>query len=367
MVVANPRVTGILSLLIFLVMATACTGGGTPVQDEEFVFDRQAFLALLDRPTPPAEEELKAFYRQPGSIPYRTQGLTNIEAIRGLGEQLFFDPRLSKSGLMSCATCHNPSLGWVDGLPRSIENATRRSMSLYNLAWDHQFTWTGRAQTLMSQAVLALTAGSGMAGAPDQIVARLRNTPGYHRRFEEIFQTSAVPPEHRISVDTVVLALEIFVASIRSPEAPFDRWISGDIDAISAEARAGFLLFNTRAGCARCHNSWRFSDSEVYDIGLDEDPGRAEFLPADPRSPFAFKAVGLREIAGRPPYMHSGVFPSLETVIDFYDRGGNVNRPSKSPFVRPLGLSAGEKRSLRAFLETLSSEPRPYPLPPLPQ
>ena len=308
--------------------------------------DRAPFLTLLSRKEAPSVVELKPFYTRPTKIPLREQPqFHNTAAITELGEKLFNEPRLSSSGTMSCATCHNPKRGWTDGLARSVEANRRRSMALYNLAWDHRFTWNGQAGSLMSQAILALSAPGGMSAHFEAYPQRLGDIPEYKKLFKEAFGT-AVPEQYRIGPDTVAVALEYYVSTITSGTAPFDRWIAGDENAIPENAKKGFMLFNTKALCAFCHNSWRFSDSDVYDTGLsNETAGKA--------GNFRFKAVGLRNLSVRPPYMHDGSLATLEEVIQFYNRGGNINRPGKSPHVRPLGLSAEEIQALVDFRRTL--------------
>lgn len=326
---------------------TEVAGGGAARVE----FDRAAFLALLERTPSPTLEELRPFYRRPDVIPLRPQRFRRIAEVVALGKELFFDSRLSRSGALSCASCHDPARHYLDGRPASTENAFRRSMSLYNLAWDAQFTWSGRAGSLASQAVLALTAQHGM-DAPRDLPQRLAAIERYRQLFRAAFSDD-VASEHLFSMDLVAYALELFIASLVAPEAPFDRWVEGEEEAISEEARQGFLLFNTKARCAFCHSSWRFSDGGLHDIGLTDEVGAGVFAPD---LQYAFKAVGLRSIDERPPYMHNGMFGSLPQVIAFYNRGGDRTRPTKSPHVRPLNLTPEEQRALLAFLSTLRGD-----------
>jgi len=127
------------------------------------------------------------------------------------------------------------------------------------------------------------------------------------------------------------------------------------------------VLFNTKAGCAQCHGGWNFTDFSFHDIGLpDADIGRGKFLPSIEKMQHAFKTPGLREIARRGPYMHDGSIPTLEAVVEQYDQGG-VDRPSRSELIRPLGLTAQEKKQLVVFMQTLTSEPDPTTVPVLPR
>ena len=307
----------------------------------------------------------KAFER-PGSIPSRQGNSIPPEQqslLRELGRTLFFDPRLSRSGLMSCATCHNPSLHWTDGLKSSVENSSRKSMSLYNLAWDIGFTWRGGPGSITSQSILALRAPTGM-NTDDGVIQRgIAKVPYYQESFPKAFQGIS-PNAREMRLDHITYAMEAYVATIVSPIAPFDRWIEGDTSALSEQQVRGFEIFRGKAGCVMCHAGWRFSDSLYYDIGLTS--GDRERDAQGNFTPF-FKAVGLRNIAERPPYMHDGSLETLEAVVDFYNRGGDSTRPTKSPRIKPLGLTTTEKDDLVKFLRSLSGVPTPEPLPILPR
>lgn len=311
--------------------------------------------SLLAEQPEAAWDAFKPLYHRPETRPYRELPFDfDRQKLEELGKKLFFDPRLSRSGLVSCATCHNPSLHWTDGLPISVEGNSRRSMTLYNLAWDKRFTWIGRSGNLMSQALLAFTAPKGMGIQPGEVVAKILEIKSYRPLFDEIYREH-LPESRWVTIEKATLALEHYVNTIVSPEAPFDRWIAGDEEAISSRAKRGFMLFNTTAQCSQCHSSWRFSDSTVHDIGLNDDPGLYELFGQEEYR-HHFKTVGLREIGDRPPYMHDGSIGTLREVLDFYNRGGNRERSTKSPFIRALDLEEQEVQDLLEFLNTLSSD-----------
>lgn len=362
------------SLLLALLMAGCCTAVAQelPILDSSAEvsqhFDRAAFLALINGQRAVSIDELKQFYRRPEYIPLRVKSWTrNAAAIRDLGKQIFFDTRLSKSGTLSCSSCHNPTLHWTDGLARSPENEFRRSMSLYDLAWDKQFLWNARAGSLMSQSALALNAQGGMDLDLAEVASKLNGISSYATRFREAFEIAELD-EAPATLARTAAALEVFVSTIISPPTRFDRWIEGDENAISKRARNGFVLFNGKAQCAQCHNSWRFSDGQVYNTGLLSqcEDARKEQTSAS-WNHGKFKAVGLRFIAARPPYMHDGSLKTLAQVIEFYDRGGDVHCGITSAHSRPLGLSADEVEDLVLFLDTLGSGSQEYVLPELPQ
>jgi cytochrome c peroxidase len=165
----------------------------------------------------------------------------------------------------------------------------------------------------------------------------------------------------------VAKAIATFERTVVSGRAPFDQWVAGDEKAISEEAKRGFVTFNTKARCAECHGSWRFTDDSFHDIGLPgDDIGRGKFLPDVVKMQHAFKTPGLREIARRAPYMHDGSIATLEAVVDHYDEGG-VARPSRSDLMKPLQLSSQEKADLVAFMRTLTSDVGPVSVPVLPR
>jgi cytochrome c peroxidase len=282
-----------------------------------------------------------------------------------LGRALFFDPRLSGSGAIACATCHQPALGWQDGRPRAVGHLgaklSRRTPTILNIAWSEPLFWDGRADTLEEQAKGPLSAPQEMNMPAGQAVANVRSIAGYRRAF------AAAYPGEPITIETIARAIATFERTIVSGIAPFDRWIAGDRDAISPAARRGFALFNSpRTNCSSCHSGWRLTDDGFHDIGLPgTDPGRSKFMPDIPILEHAFKTPTLRNIAERGPYMHDGSLPTLEAVLDHY-ANGFARRPSLAPEMKPFALSSGEKADLIAFLQSLSSRdpwvtaPRPY-------
>jgi cytochrome c peroxidase len=327
-----------------------------------------------------AANKLKAEYARPGAaafaggasapkVPHPDENPFTAERER-LGRMLFFDPRLSGSGWISCASCHNPGLSWGDGLPRAIghgmQQLGRRTPTLLNLAWAEAFFWDGRADTLEQQALGPIEAAGEMNLPLDEMVKRLKGIAGYRQHFERAYPREATSP---ISTATVAKAIATFERGIVSAEAPFDRWVSGREDAVPAAAKRGFVLFNGKAGCNACHAGWRLTNDSFHDIGVPgEDVGRAAVLPPGMDvGRFAFKTPTLRNVAGRAPYMHDGSIATLDDVVDFYNRGGAVKRPSLSPEIKPLELTPAEQHDLVAFMKTLTSHDPEVRVPALPQ
>jgi cytochrome c peroxidase len=308
---------------------------------------------------------MKRQYWRPAAIPYPTENPYG-RAKEELGRALFFDPILSGARVRSCATCHNPGLSWGDGEPRAIgENDVRlplRSPTLLNIAWVPKLGWDGHFRDLESVAMGPITGQTNMNLPEPELIQRLSAIPGYVAAFDVAFGNGGVRREK------IEQSLATFERTIVSTDAPFDRWIHGDEAAISAAAKRGFALFNGKANCAVCHSGWAFTDAAFHDIGVakDDDLGRGRLFPSSAKLQHAFKTPTLRDVARRAPYMHDGSVANLADVIDLYDRGG-IDRPSRDNDIHPLNLRAREKADLIAFLNTLSSAPKSYPVPNLPR
>jgi cytochrome c peroxidase len=304
-------------------------------------------------------------YQRPARVPFPEDNAPTA-ARETLGRALFFDPRLSGSNWISCASCHNPGLSWGDALPRAIghgmQTLGRRTPTILNLAWADAMFWDGRADSLEAQALGPIEAEGEMNLPLAELAGKLSAIEGYRTLF------AAAYPGEPIAPPTIAKAIATFERAVVSADAPFDRWVRGDEDAISTDAKRGFVLFNTKARCALCHAGWRFTNDSFHDIGVvTSDAGRGSMLPGIPVMQHAFKTPTLRDVARRAPFMHNGSVATLEEVVELYDRGGLVKRPSLSPDLKPLGLTTAEKRELTAFLRTLTSPEQPVLLPALPR
>jgi cytochrome c peroxidase len=236
----------------------------------------------------------------------------------------------------------------------------RRTPTILNAAWADLLFWDGRADSLEAQALGPVEAAGEMNMPIGRMLATLSDIEGYQRLFGHAY------PGEGITRQTVAKALATFERTVVSAVAPFDEWVAGRETAISESARRGFVLFSGKARCAVCHRGWNLTDQGFHDLGLPSaDRGRGALVPV-PALQHAFKTPTLRNVAERAPYMHDGSLASLAEVIDFYDRGG-ITRPSRSPEMRALGLSAGEKDDLVAFLRTLTSVEAPVMVPTLPR
>jgi cytochrome c peroxidase len=304
-------------------------------------------------------------YTRPKSIAYPADNDYSAER-EMLGKTLFFDPRLSGSNWISCATCHNPGLSWGDGLPKAIGHGMqvlgRRTPTILNLAWSPALFWDGRAASLEEQALGPIAAPGEMNMPLEQMVGKIRALPGYRSMFDKAY------PNETLDEKTIAKAIANFERTVVSGKAPFDRWVEGDERAVSTEAKRGFALFNGKANCAKCHSGWRFTDDSFHDIGIPgSDPGRGKLFQTVAATQYSFKTPSLRNVERRAPYMHDGSEGSLEEVVELYAAGGRMKRPSLSPEIKPLNLTAQDKLDLVAFLQTLTSADRSIESPSLPR
>jgi cytochrome c peroxidase len=284
-----------------------------------------------------------------------------------LGKILFFDPRLSGSNWISCASCHNPALGWSDGLPTAIgvnmAVLRRATPTILNTAYNRIQMWDGRKPTLEEQATGPIEAPDEMNQDLDELVKELSAIPGYKALFEKSY------PGESISKQTIGKAIASFERTVLSTDAAFDRWLKGDVNALNAAAKRGFALFEGKANCVACHEGFNFVDDGFHNIGLKkingvEDEGRFAHKKVKILKG-AFKTPTLRDIALTAPYMHNGVYKTLEDVIDHYNRGGE-NLVNPDPNMRPLNLTPRDKADLVAFLKSLTGKHVPVTIPQLP-
>jgi len=308
--------------------------------------------------------EWKKKYARPAATPFPPDNAYSKDR-ELLGKTLFFDPRLSGSRSMSCATCHNPAFSWGDGLPRAIgfgmKQLGRRSPTILNLAWGELMFWDGRAESLEAQALGPIAAPGEMNQPLDKMIQSVSGIAEYKPLFQRAY------PGEPVNEKTIARAIATFERTVVSGDAPFDRWIAGDAGAIPLAAVRGFDLFNGKANCAKCHGGWNFTDNGFHDIGTaGTDRGRGVHLPLEAMQ-FAFKTPTLRNADRRGPFMHDGSEQTLEQVIDFYDKGGTVKRASLAPEIFALKLSERDKADLVSFMKTLTSVDKPVDIPVLPR
>lgn len=284
-----------------------------------------------------------------------------------LGRLLFFDPVLSADKNLSCANCHNPDLGFSDGMDRSVgargQISQRSAPTLWNSAFLQVFFWDARAQSLEEQAIGPLFSDKEMANTPAQLLADLKQVPAYPKLFEQAFPNT----EDALIIDNIATALAAFQSSLISLNSPYDRYAHGDAKALSPNELEGLNVFRSFvARCSQCHTPPLFTNQQVAVIGTPEpaglprDIGAAETFNAK-RLTGGFKVPTLRNIAHTAPYMHSGRFATLREATEFYTKGRGHAVPEGEELllhwhISDPNLTDSELDRLVDFMGALSDE-----------
>ncbi len=291
---------------------------------------------------------------RPDSIPTPKNNPLSKEKIE-LGKLLFFDPRLSQDNTVSCASCHIPYYYWTDRVPKAVgidrRKGTRNTPTIINSAYLKTLFWDARADSLEQQALGPIEAKAEMDLSAEELVKKLKKIKGYVSLFEKAF------PNRGIEKETIAEAIASFERTVVSGESPFDRWASGDENAISEEAKEGFEIFTGDGHCKSCHNGFNFTNESLNNIALgDDDPG-AYILNKNLIWKGSFKTPTLRNVAETSPYFHDGSVHTLEEAVYICGNGGRYkDLKGRSPFFRDRGLSIEEVRKVVRFLETLTEE-----------
>jgi cytochrome c peroxidase len=290
------------------------------------------------------------------------------EAEASLGRALFFDPRLSRGAVRSCASCHVPERAYSDGrvAPASLDPGAplrRNTPSLLYAPLEALLMWDGSVRTADRQAMRVIHARGEMGLTDEELTRVVSSDRRYEDGFRGAFHEEVTPLD-------IGLALSAYEASALVPgTAPIDRFARGDAGALSAAASAGFDVFAGQGRCARCHVPPTFGGSRSPDftapvfavLGVPSAPG-ARAVDADPGRDGAFKVPTVRNVGRTAPYFHHGRYPTLEQVVDFYDRGGGrglgLEVPNQDPEIRPLHLSSEDKRVLLVFLREALDDDR---------
>lgn len=272
--------------------------------------------ALRDKASGAGLQALPTEMQQPANNPITPE---KIE----LGRMLFFDPRISASGLISCNTCHNVGTGGDDNLPTSVghgwQKGPRNAPTVFNAVFNVAQFWDGRAEDLKEQAKGPVQAGVEMANKPDQVVTTLNSMPEYVERFTAVFAGEEDP----VTFDNMAKAIEAFEVTLVTPDAPFDKFMAGDDAAMTDEQKEGLSLFVDR-GCASCHSGVNVGGQSYFPFGLIKRPG-ADILPPEDKGRFevthsasdeyVFRAAPLRNVALTAPYFHSGQVWDLTQAV----------------------------------------------------
>jgi len=286
---------------------------------------------------------------------------TSAEKV-ALGRLLFWDPVLSGDRNVACATCHDPQLGYADGL-RTPPGLARNSMTVLDTAWngatvsrpmpraeDAPMFWDNRTHSLEEQARGPITTAAEMMGTSytastifPELVARLSAIPEYATRFAAAFGPGPITDAN------IVAAIAAFERTLTTPDTSYDRFVNGDATALTAQQQRGLDVFTTN-GCVNCHSGPMFSDFELHDLGVPDPDGRNRF-----------RTASLRNVTLTAPYMHNGVFPGLQQVFAFYREAGQNAVDPKLRGVRPP--TPQQAPDVLAFLAALGDAPFDRSLP----
>jgi cytochrome c peroxidase len=309
-----------------------------------------------------------------------------------LGRQLYFDPRLSKDGTISCASCHDPVNGYAKdtrfGVGVAGQLGGRNSPVAYNRILSGKQFWDGRAESLEEQAKGPIANPIEMSNTHDVCVHTIGELPGYKLQFEKIFPDG-------VTIDNMARAIASFERALVTGPSPWDYYApvldfqkaygsnkidekslkeddptlyedymkkkaASDAHPISDSAkRGGVLFFSDKAGCTACHVGANFTDEQYHNLGVgmdatEPDVGRAK-ISGDAKDTGAFKTPTIRNVALTSPYMHDGSQKTLEEVVEWYAKGGHPN-PHLDGKIKPLNLAKEEKADLVAFMRALSGD-----------
>ncbi|MBL4814470.1 MAG: cytochrome-c peroxidase [Shewanella sp.] len=275
-----------------------------------------------------------------------------------LGKMLFFEPRLSKSGFISCNSCHNLSLGGVDALPTSIghnwQQGPINSPTVLNAEYGLAQFWDGRAKDLQAQAGGPIANPGEMGYTHELAVLTVNSMPAYQERFAAIYGKDAV------NIDNITDAIAEFEKTLVTPNSPFDLYLQGDKSAISAEVKSGYQLFKDK-GCTSCHNGPAVGGTMYMKMGLvkpfhTKNPAQGrKAVTGNEADKFVFKVPTLRNIELTYPYFHDGATWTLEEAVN-----------TMAEIQLGQELTATETKEMVAFLKSLTGEQPQIVLPILP-
>ncbi len=371
--------------LVVALLALMCTAGG---DEQPTQVQRRRLLSLGPMPAAPVDP---------------TNRWSADAAAAELGRWLFHEPRLSRNGQVSCASCHAPDRGFADGRPLAVglSQGSRHTQSLLDAAHQRWLTWDGRADSLWSQALHPFQDAREMGLSRAELIERIRTIGPIRARYEAVFGPLPAAGD-AAGVDRAFAQVGKSIAAferrlVTGPSA-FDRWLerlrqgdAGPVDGFGPEAIRGAALFVDKADCVRCHAGPLLSDGEFHMIGVPAadgaaptDRGRLDGVERLRRDPFnaagvfsdqrdgphakvtlatqpdpeawgRFRTPSLRSAALSAPYMHQGQLASLEEVVRFYDTldGATSLEHHSEQVLQPLGLTARERADLVAFLRAV--------------
>jgi cytochrome c peroxidase len=348
--------TARLACLALLAVACSCSSSKSKPKPSPHETDDAA-------PAPtPIDGAVAITLERPDPLPTTPRGLPRLKPTdynpatperHDLGAVLFFDPRLSRDGTMSCATCHDPDNGFASKEPRPVtldgKINLRHAPSLLNVGYHQHLFQDGRADTIEA-AIEANWAGQ-MGADPDRIADTLTRHPRYAALFQRAFSE---PPTGR----HIVAALASYVRYLRSGDAPLDRYEAGvPSSGVEPAAIAGALIFNGRARCAQCHPPPLYTDRAFHVVATTGDLGRGR-ITGEASDNYAFRTPTLRGVAGRTPYLHDGSVADLGALLD-----AHLAQTTATPDQPAVTLTPEQRANLLAFVQALTPATAPFTRP----
>lgn len=325
------------------------------------------------------------FGQNPKGIFYAVKDEAALAELNAIGKQLFYDPILSGNNERSCASCHSPTQFYTDTTTPTSLSFDRQSVlarntpTLLNVQYNHLLMADGKHYTLQSQTKGVVSNPLEMGGSETEMVQKVNSCKTYVKAFAKLLHYT--PQEKVITADHISSAITFYYSKFSKYDSPFDKAMNKQAE-ITKNVQQGYNLFMGKAQCATCHFAPQFngvkppyigSEFEVLGVPSDtgytkisDDNGRYEINPAE-QTLHAFRTGTVRNAANTKPYMHNGVFQTLEQVIDFYDGGGGAGRrlnvPNQTLSSDSLHLTPDEKKLLIDFILSLT-ETIPQELPP---
>jgi cytochrome c peroxidase len=377
---------------IFAVVAARAVGEDTGVGPPPALAPGQA--PPLPKPGPLSEPRVSTQVGFPTVLTNYVISPSTLRPARvALGQKLFFEPRLSGDGTITCATCHDPARAFTDGRPVSVgihgRVGQRNAPTVLNALYNKTQFWDGRVNTLEQQAALPITNPFEMGSASiGDAVSRIAGDKDYQTQFMQAFGRV-------VNEQDMLSAIAAYERTLASFDSPFDHFIAGDANAISDSAKRGWELFNGKARCNLCHaltdnqrDTTLFMDNDFHNIGIgilrhhvaplaqkaerELAQGRLEaidvasitsemsvlgrFLVTRKQSDIAsFKTPSLRNVLVTGPYFHDGSMQTLWDVMDHYNKGDGITNPWLDKDMQPLALTEPEIDDVVAFLASLTS------------
>lgn len=282
-----------------------------------------------------------------------------------LGRKLFFDPILSTDGTVSCASCHQPKHGFASPDPVAIgiggRKGTRNAPSVLNRVFGKRFSWDGRDESLEQQMLGPLESELELGGNVELVIANLRKNETYVKSFHSVFGDGKTKsPVDAVTTENLAKAIACFERTLTTGNSKVDRFRASEYEALPKTARQGLWIFESRAGCWKCHSGSNLTDEEFHNTGVEHgkenrDHGRFDHTKDD-KHKFQYKTPSLRDVEHTAPYMHDGSIKTLREVVEFYNKGGAPNDPTLDEKMRPLNLTEQEIDFLVDYLKALTGE-----------